>query len=224
MPARAHIEARAAAPCLRPEVACGARPHSQATAFYFSLRCTSSPASIKPLTAADLPFTALIERSIASTLSRHADNLNSSLSDLEQQDLVLCEYLQALLAPHGRHLHASSPTRTSTRIVPPACAPSVLFSWSESVDTTSLPLSTPTPPPALRFLTTTRARSSARGSASGNGAALEMSALVARLRLRRREGKGQTGAGTKRAFVPRASRPASRASLYPPTYWIVMSS
>ncbi|KAJ7665492.1 hypothetical protein B0H14DRAFT_3539616 [Mycena olivaceomarginata] len=34
-----------------------------------------------------------------------------------------------LLAPHGRHLRASSPTRTSTGIVPPACAPSVL-SWS----------------------------------------------------------------------------------------------
>jgi hypothetical protein len=82
----------------------------------------------------------------------------------------------------------------------------VLLSWNEGVDTTSLPLSTPTPPPALRFITTTRARSSAPGSAGGNGAALEMSALVATLLLRRREGKGQTSAGTKRAFVPRASK------------------
>ncbi|KAJ7750018.1 hypothetical protein B0H14DRAFT_3896989 [Mycena olivaceomarginata] len=95
---------------------------------------TLSPASAKPLTAADLRLTALIERSIASTLSRYADDPDSSRSDLEQQDLLLCERLQSLLALHGCHLRMSSPTRMSTGILPPAYAPSVPLSGREGVD------------------------------------------------------------------------------------------
>ncbi|KAJ7815752.1 hypothetical protein B0H14DRAFT_3148919 [Mycena olivaceomarginata] len=183
-PPCAQIERRAVSPCLPAEVACGARPHSQAT----------------PLS---LLLTALLVHRVDPL--RHADNPNSSLSDLEQQDLVLCEYLQALLAPHGRHLHASSPTRTSTGIEPPACAPSVLFSWSESVDTTSLPLSTPTPPPALRFIhhacTLQRARErrqQRRGAGDVRAGGDAAAAPAGR--------QGSDGRGYEQAFVPRASK------------------
>ncbi|KAJ7789661.1 hypothetical protein B0H14DRAFT_3502776 [Mycena olivaceomarginata] len=67
-------------------------------------------------------------------LSCHADNPNSWLSDLEQQNLVLCERLQ-----RSSHYTGDIYARTSMGIVPPACAPS------------------PAPPAPLRFITTTRA-------------------------------------------------------------------
>jgi hypothetical protein len=124
-------------------------------------------------------------------LSCHADSPSSWLSDLEQQNLVLCECLQVLLALDGRHL------RGRRRV-------SVLLSWREGVETTPLPLSTPAPPAPLRFITTTRARSTSRGSTGNNGKALEMPALVTLL-LRLQEGKDGMGAGT-RTFVRRASK------------------
>ncbi|KAJ7804998.1 hypothetical protein B0H14DRAFT_3485633 [Mycena olivaceomarginata] len=123
-------------------------PLRRAYAPKFAARSASSSASAKPLTAADLRSTSLLARSIMHNLSCHADSPSSWLSDLEQQNLVLCECLQALLALDG-----------------------------EGVDT-PLPLSTPAPPPPLRFITTTRARSTSRGSTGNNGKALEMPALV----------------------------------------------
>jgi hypothetical protein len=65
---------------------------------------------------------------------------------------------------------------------------------------------TPAPHAPLRFITTTRARSSSPGSAGSSGAVLEIPVLVATLLLHRREGKCQTGADTRRVFVPRASK------------------
>jgi hypothetical protein len=69
-----------------------------------------------------------------------------------------------------------------------------------------LPLSTPARPAPLRFITTLRARSTLRGRTGSNATGLEMPALVVTLLLRRRGAKGQTGAVTKRTFVPRASK------------------
>ncbi|KAJ7318391.1 hypothetical protein DFH08DRAFT_1036639 [Mycena albidolilacea] len=105
-PAHAHIEPRAAVPCLRAEVALRHR----------------------------LRQPVLIVRSIAANLSHHTGDPALSLSDMEQQDLLLCERLQALLALHRHRLRASSPTRMSTGIVPPACAPSVFLSGSAVVE------------------------------------------------------------------------------------------
>jgi hypothetical protein len=125
------------------------------TSPYSASGCTSSPASIKPLTAADLRLTALIERSIASTLSRHADIPNSSLSDVEQQD---------------RPVRALASAPRTTR------APSTRFLPDTDVD-------------GYRAAGAQRwkcPRWWRRCSCAG--------------------GKGQTGAGTKRVFVPRASK------------------
>ncbi|KAJ7339241.1 hypothetical protein DFH08DRAFT_964273 [Mycena albidolilacea] len=173
----------------------------------------STSTSPRTTTAPDLRLASLLARSIATNLARLHANLNAipepspSLSNLEQQDLLLCERLQALLALHGRGVRSGSPTPTG--ITPAACAPSVLLSGSEGVDMTYPLLSTvtPVPPAPLRFITTTtRARSSSRGCAGSSSAVLEMPVLVATLLLRRREGKGQTGADTRRVFVPRASK------------------
>jgi hypothetical protein len=87
-------------------------------------RSTSSSAS----TVADLRLPSLIAPSIASNLSHHADDPDSSLSDL---DLVLCDRLPASIALHARHLRALSPTRTSMGIVPSTCMPSVPLPGSE---------------------------------------------------------------------------------------------
>ncbi|KAJ7833843.1 hypothetical protein B0H14DRAFT_3710153 [Mycena olivaceomarginata] len=81
-------------------------------------RSTPSPVAIESLTALDLRLTSLIVRSIASNLSHHTDDPDSSISNWEQQDL-LCEHLHALLPLHGRDLCASSPTWISTSIMPP---------------------------------------------------------------------------------------------------------
>ncbi|KAJ7698449.1 hypothetical protein B0H14DRAFT_786336 [Mycena olivaceomarginata] len=172
----------------------------------------STSTSPRTPTTADLRLASLLARSIATNLTRLHANLNRIpepsplLSNLEQQDLLLCERLQALLARHGRGVRSASPAPTG--ITPAACAPSVLLSGREGVDMTSPLLSnvTPTPPAPLRFITTTRARSISPGSAGSSGAMLEMPVLVATLLLRRREGKGQTGADTRRVFVPRASK------------------
>ncbi|KAJ7339228.1 hypothetical protein DFH08DRAFT_1014126 [Mycena albidolilacea] len=211
-PPRAHIEPRAAAPCL-PVRRASPFPNSRLPLLLPALLSTSSPLSTSPRTptTADHRLASLLARNIATILARLHANLNTipepspSLSNLEQQDLLLCERLQALIALHGRGVRSASPTPTG--ITPAACAPSVLLSGSEGVDIAYPLLSTvtPAPPAPLRFITTTRARSSSRGNA-GSGAVLEMPVLVATLLLRRREGKGQTGADTRRVFVPRASK------------------
>ncbi|KAJ7865307.1 hypothetical protein B0H14DRAFT_3443014 [Mycena olivaceomarginata] len=140
-------------------------------------RSASSSASANPLTAADLRIISPLARSSMHNLSCHADNPNSWLSDLEQQNLVLCERLQTLLALYGRHLRADVD--------------------GEGDNATSLPLSKPAPPAPLRFITTTRVLSASRGSTGNNGKALEMPALLVTLLLHRRECKDETGAGTR---------------------------
>ncbi|KAJ7896657.1 hypothetical protein B0H14DRAFT_2678255 [Mycena olivaceomarginata] len=200
-PPRAHIESRAVAPCLRAEAVCGARLYSSTKAFCSHFHFKRCWIYVIVCVNRRLP-----PPSITSNLSHHADDPDSSLSDLEYQDLLLCDRLPASLALHARYLRAPSPMRTSMGIVPPTCVPSVL-PGNEGIDPlTLLPLSTPALRPPLPFITITRARSSSCESAGSSGAALEIPALVATLLLRRRESKqGRGGRSCRRCRSPRGS-------------------
>jgi hypothetical protein len=138
-------------------------------------------------TTADLSLNSLFVGSFVLNLSHHADDPDSSISNLEQRDLILCECLQALLPLHGHDPDAGFYKCRAAGVH--AIGASFVLSWSEGVDTMSLPFSMPAPLPALRFITSTRARSSSHDSTGSNSAALEMPALVATLLLHWREGK-----------------------------------
>ncbi|KAJ7302402.1 hypothetical protein DFH08DRAFT_977971 [Mycena albidolilacea] len=181
-PACKHLPCRDVAPRLSAQVACDANPQTHA-----SDSCYPHPPP--PPTSASPPPS----RAASQILADDPDS-SLSLSDLEQQDLLRCERLQALLAVKGRRVPRVSDTDGYRAAGVRAVGAAEQECVRRALDEHDLsPLSTPPSAPSLT-------------PASASAPALEMPVLVATLLLRRHEGGRQTGARTRTPFVWRASK------------------